>query len=96
MCVGVVVRLGSLPPDVVHDFVLPFSWDIGIRQDNLEGGQRDRRRNGAVLPFMYTDTVYSLGHSKLKSCCRGPTNPNVANSELDNYPAVYQRNGGIF
>ena len=39
MCVGVMVGLGSLSPDVVHDLVLPLTRDIGIRQDNLEGAE---------------------------------------------------------
>ena len=30
MGVGVVVRLRSLSPDVVHDLVFPFSRDVGV------------------------------------------------------------------
>ena len=26
----------SLPSDVIHDFVLPFTWHVTIRQNNLD------------------------------------------------------------
>ena len=35
VCVRIVVRVGTLPPDVVHDLVFPLTRDISIRQDHL-------------------------------------------------------------
>ena len=34
--VGIVVRGSSLLSDEVHDFVLPFPRNIGIREDHLD------------------------------------------------------------
>ena len=34
--VGVVVRLGALAPDVVHDLVLALAGHVGVRQDHRQ------------------------------------------------------------